>query len=104
MCLAIGVDWCAVFTDLYYIRIFSLFGTEKMVISSIGSVLTMTGYENYLALIYISGVPLYGNQNLRFRILDANKNFDEIFDGNLPLSPFSKLQNFCYSEGKLIDK
>jgi hypothetical protein len=70
-----------------------------MVISSIGTVLSMTGYENLLAIIYHTGPPLYGNQNLRFRLLDANKNFDEIFDGILPLSPFSKLQNFCFSEG-----
>ena len=95
-----GVDWCAVFTDLFYIRIFSLFGTEKMVISSIGSVLAMTGYENYLAIIYHTGVPLYGNQTLRFKLLDANKNFEEILDGFLPLSPFSTLKNFCFSEGK----
>lgn len=72
-----------------------------MVISCTGSVISMTGYENYLAIIYHTGPPLCGNQSLRFKLLDANKNFEEIYDGLLPLSPFAKLQNFCFSEGKI---
>ena len=65
-----------------------------MVISSIGSVLKMTGYENYLAIKYHSGPPLCGNHTLRFKILDANKNFSEIFDEFLHLYLLRRLRIF----------
>lgn len=93
------MDWCAVYTDLYYIRIFSLFGTEKTIICSVGNVISMTGHEEYLAVAYHSASPFMGNQTLRFKIFDGNNNFREIIDASLPLSPCSQLQSFTYSEG-----
>lgn len=100
--MAIGVDWCAVYSDLYNIRIFSLFGTEKTIICSAGNVLAMAGHEEYLAIAYHSATPLMGNQTIRFKVFDGNNNFREIVDAFLPLSPGAHLQSFTYSEGKIF--
>lgn len=52
--------------------------------------------------MYHNGTPLFGSQTLRFKILNADKYFSEIYDGILPLSPFSTLNWFGFSEGKII--
>jgi len=87
---------------LFNIRIFSLFGTEKTIISTSGNVVAMSGYEEYLAIAYHSATPFMGNQTLRFKIFDGNNNYREIIDSFLPLSPCAQLQCFSYSEGKYI--
>ena len=108
LCLAIGVDWCAVYTTSFYLRTFSLFGTQKIILS-LPHVIAMAGYENHLAYVYHSATPLLGVQTLRFKILDSNNLFNEIYDGMLPLSPLNDNNNdsilswFGYSEeGVLI--
>ena len=70
-----------------------------MLISCVGNVLAMAGYEEYLAIVYHSATPFFGNQTLRFKIFDGNNNFKEIIDGSVPLSPFAKLKSFSFSEG-----
>ncbi len=59
----------------------------------------MSGYENYLAVVYHTAPPLFGSQTLRFKIIDIN-NYNEIIDSVLPITSFSTLQWFGYSEGR----
>ena len=67
------------------------------------TVIAISGYENYLAYVYISSLPLSNSQQLRFKILDEYKMFNEVYDGILSISPFSNLIYFSYSkEGILI--
>jgi len=101
LCLAMGTDWCAVFTNSFYLRVFSLYGNQKMILS-LPQIVTMAGYENYLAYVYHSSVPLFSCQNLRIKILDSNQLFNEVFDGILPLSPESTLTWFTYSEDGIL--
>lgn len=70
-----------------------------MIFSAPANIISMAGYEEYLAIVYHTATPLFGNQTLRFKIFDGNNNFNEIIDGFLPLSPYSKLKYFTFSEG-----
>lgn len=99
--LAVGVDWCAVYTSMMYLRLFSLHGNEKIVLS-IPHIVTMAGFENYLACVYHSSAPLFGSQSLRFKILNSDDFFNEIYDGILPLSPNATLIWFNFSEDGIL--
>ena len=101
--LALGSDWCCTYTSMSFLRIYNIFGSEKISLSLGNTVIAVTGHENYLAYAYISSLPLSNSQQLRFRILDEYKMFNEIYDGVLSISPFSNLIYFSYSkEGILI--
>jgi hypothetical protein len=97
MCLAIGVNWCAVYTSQMNLRLFSLTGVQRIVLS-VSQVITMAGYESYLAYVYHSGTPLFGTQSLRVRIINLNE-FREVYDGIMPISAHSTLSWFGFSEG-----
>ena len=98
LCLAIGVNWCAVYSDNMNLRIFSLSGVQKIILCMC-QVIAMCGYENYLAVVYHTSPPLFSTQILRFKIIDVS-NYSQIIDCVLPLSSFSTLVWFGYSEGK----
>ena len=101
--LALGSDWGCAYTSMSYLRIYSIFGSEIITLSLSNTVIAITGHENYLAYVYISSLPLSNSQQLRFKILDEYKMFNEIYDGILSISPFSNLIYFSYSkEGILI--
>ena len=101
--LAIGTDWCCAYTSMSYLRIYNIFGSEKLTLSLSNTVIAVTGHENYLAYAYISSLPLSNSQQLRFKILDEYKMFNEIYDGVLSISPYSNLIYFSFSkEGILI--
>ena len=101
--LALGGDWCCAYTSMSYLRIYNIFGSEKITLSLSNTVIAVSGHENYLAYVYISSLPLSNSQQLRFKILDEYKMFNEIYDGILSISPFSNLIYFSYSkEGILI--
>ena len=57
-CLAQGSAWCAVYTDQSYVRIFSIEEVQKYVFIQSSQVVTMTGYENLLVIVYHSGLPI----------------------------------------------
>ena len=101
--LALGSDWCCTYTSMSFLRIYSIFGSEKITLSLSNTVIAVSGYENYLAYVYISSLPLSNSQQLRFKILDEYKMFNEVYDGILSISPFSNLIYFSFSkEGILI--
>ena len=101
--LALGSDWCCAYTSMSFLRIYSIFGSEKITLSLSNTVIAITGYENYLAYVYISSLPLSNSQQLRFKILDEYRMFNEVYDGILSISPLSNLIYFSYSkEGILI--
>jgi hypothetical protein len=99
--LAMGVDWCCVYSSNFFLRIFSLYGNQRMILS-LPQVICMAGYENHLAYVYHSSLPLFSNQSLRLKILNSNAYFNEIYDGVLPLSPEATLTWFGYSEDGVL--
>ena len=103
MLLAIGSDWCCAYTSMGFLRIYSIFGGEKYKFSVDTSIVAMCGYENYLAFAYHVSLPFSNSQHLRFKILDSNKMFNEVYDGDLSITPESNLIWFGFSEeGVLI--
>lgn len=70
-CLAQGAGWCAAATNNGYIRIFSTEGVQKMILHQTSQIVTMVGYENLLVIFYHSGLPVYENQQIRFKIIDC---------------------------------
>lgn len=59
-CVAIGSNWCAVYTDLNYVRVFSGEGIQKSIFCLGTPLVSMTGYENLLSIVYHSGPSVYG--------------------------------------------
>ena len=47
-----GDGWIAVATDKQYIRLYSLGGVQREVISSPGQIVTMAGRDSSLAVVY----------------------------------------------------
>lgn len=58
--IAQGTDWCAALTDQCHLRIFTQTGVQKQVLYQNSNVITMTGYENLLAIVYHGGLPIFG--------------------------------------------
>ena len=56
--LTLGSDWCCAYTSMSFLRIYSIFGSEKITLSLSNTVIAISGYENYLAYVYISSLPL----------------------------------------------
>ncbi|MCQ2820722.1 MAG: hypothetical protein MJ252_25955, partial [archaeon] len=100
--LSMGNDWCAAYSSNSTLRIFSIFGGERLKLSLGTTVIAMTGHLNYLCYVYHSSIPFEYSQQLRFKILDAYKNFQEVFDDVLPISNEGNLIWFGYSEEGIL--
>ena len=59
-CLAVGSGWNAVLTNFNYLRVFSNNGVQTTLMCQAHPVVTMAGYENYLAIVYYSGPAFNG--------------------------------------------
>lgn len=87
--IASGSGWCACYTDQGYLRIFSQTGVQKQVIHQSSIVVSMTGYENHLVVVYHGGLPIYDHQQLRVKIIDcgglpqiqSNTLYQTLYDG-----------------------
>jgi len=59
-CIAIGSGWCVAYTNFNYLRVFSNDGIQRHLMCQGTPVVTMTGYENILAVIYHAGPSIFG--------------------------------------------
>lgn len=57
--VAIGQKWVAVATNLWYVRIFSLSGIQREIINLPGPILSMSGLNSYLMVVYHNAVGKY---------------------------------------------
>lgn len=96
-CIAQGTGWCCAYTDSGYLRFFSSDGVQKLVIHQGSMLVSMAGYENLLAIVYHSGLPIYEHQQLTVKIIDCNSR-KTIYEGLCPLSRLSRLSWFGFSE------
>jgi len=96
--VAVGSRWVAVYTDLYHLRIFSNNGDQNAIFAMPTPVVTMCGFENLLAVVYHSGVPIKGNQRLAVKIYEIGHTCDCTLDISVPLSPGSTLKWAGFSE------
>lgn len=98
-CLAVGSGWCAVYTSYNYIRAFSTEGIQKNLICQSTPLVTMAGYENFLAVVYHTAPAFQQQQALRVKIINmATRDYKILIDADCPISPGSTLTWFGFSE------
>lgn len=100
--IAQGTDWCACLTDQCNLRIFTQTGVQKQVLYQNSNVITMTGYENLLAIVYHGGLPIFGQQNICCKIIDCQDQFKCVYDGQFPVSNGSQLKWVGFSEEGML--
>lgn len=54
--IAIGHKWIAVATSLWYLRVFSLSGVQREIINLPGPIVSMSGSNTYLFVVYHASV------------------------------------------------
>ena len=98
-CVAVGSGWCAVATTQNYIRVFSTEGLQRHLICHGNPLVTMAGYENFLAVVYNSSPAFLSNRSMRVKIINmASREHKVLIDAECPVSPDSKLEWFGFSE------
>ena len=98
-CLAVGSGWNAVLTTFNYLRIFSNNGIQKDMICVAHPIVTMAGYENFLAVVYQSGPAFHGYQPMRVKIFNMSTRDNRVLlDADCAVSPTSELRWFGFSE------
>ena len=98
-CLAIGSGWCAIHTNFNYIRIFSNDGIQKHLLCQGTSIVTMVGYENFLAVIYHAGPAFLTCQTMRVKIINMQtRDYKTLIDVECPASPNCILNWAGFSE------
>uniref|UniRef100_A0A1B6DME6 Uncharacterized protein n=1 Tax=Clastoptera arizonana TaxID=38151 RepID=A0A1B6DME6_9HEMI len=92
---ASGKSWVAVATDKRTLRVFTVAGTQREVISLPGPIVCLCGKDDKLVAVFHSGVGLNGDQCLSYFILRIGNSTKAIFSPTLtqafPLSPKSTL-------------
>ncbi|XP_068643156.1 protein ENHANCER OF LHP1 1-like [Aristolochia californica] len=96
--VALGDGWVAAITDLHFLRIFSVGGLQRHIISLDGPVLTAAGFKDELAIVtYASDCFHSGDVVLEFKTFNI-ANGTQPVGGRLSLTPGSCLSWFGFSE------
>ena len=103
---AVGTEWVACCTDAGFLRVFSHEGVQKHMMNFPSKVVSMTGYESFIVIVYHGGLPIMEHQQLQCQIIDCNKNqYKQIYSGFCPISKNSNLDWLGFSdEGMLVVK
>jgi len=96
--VAIGIDWIAVYTSEYYVRVFSLDGLQLHVFCIEAPVVTICAYRNLLAIVYHHSIPIYNIQKMNIRIINIKHSFNVVADIALPMAKGSLLKWIGFSE------
>ncbi|VDN53896.1 unnamed protein product [Dracunculus medinensis] len=93
--LVIGGKFIALYTSLQYIRLFSLGGTQRLVFSHPGPLITMSAFDDNLATVGLSGGYYFENDLARCYEIDLKRN-------PIALSPNSGLKWIGYSSNAML--
>jgi WD40 repeat protein len=108
--LAVGSDWCCVFTSKHNLRFFTNNGGIQTYIISLPSpAISLNSFNDELAISYHNGIPVQGTQNLHIEIWQARGMFvtfeNEEFikeEYRVAVSPGETIQWIGYSEEGII--
>lgn len=100
--LALGVNWIAVYTDLFNVYIYSMSGILNMVFTVPHQITCMSGYENLFTYVYHPSAPIFGSQNFYFKIIDITNNYNLYYEGPLSLTYNSSLDWFGFSDEGML--
>ncbi|XP_019626005.1 PREDICTED: WD repeat and HMG-box DNA-binding protein 1-like isoform X2 [Branchiostoma belcheri] len=90
--LAIGQGWVSVATDNRLVRVWTVAGIQKDVISIPGPVVSMAAYGTQLLVVYHMGTGIPGDQLLGAQLLEVmGKRRRKVMEGHLPINPKSTL-------------
>lgn len=102
LCIALGLNWCAVATNNKMIRLFGPTGADFFVFGFSQPIISMATYENLLAILYTDSFPFSGDQSLKVRVMNIS-NMNTESDCRVPLSSKSYVRWFGFSqEGSLF--
>ena len=89
--IALGGTWAAVATDKRHLRIFTIGGAQRQVLTLPGPVVAMSGYSSQLLVALHLSNPLPDEQALGVKLLDLRDNRQILSDDRLALSPKASL-------------
>ncbi|RZF44928.1 hypothetical protein LSTR_LSTR013118 [Laodelphax striatellus] len=99
--VAVGLGWLAVATDTRLLRLFTVGGNQREVLSLPGPVVCMAGWKSLLAVVFHSSAGIGGQQWLSYMIIritsDAQCHCIES-PQSLPMSPKSTLKWMGFSD------
>ncbi|KAK6925172.1 Minichromosome loss protein Mcl1, middle region [Dillenia turbinata] len=96
--VALGMDWVAAITSLNFLRIFTVGGLQRHILSLDGPVVTASGFNDEIAIVTHASHSLPSNdQMLEYRVLNVRCG-TQTLRGHLPLTPGSSLMWFGFSE------
>ena len=89
--MATGSSFGAVATDKRFLRVFTIGGVQRHVLSVPGPVVCMSGHKNQLMVVFHINNPLPGEQALALKLLDLKHNKELIAEERVLLSEKSTL-------------
>uniref|UniRef100_A0A6I8SBM7 WD repeat and HMG-box DNA-binding protein 1 n=1 Tax=Xenopus tropicalis TaxID=8364 RepID=A0A6I8SBM7_XENTR len=90
--ICLGQGWVACATNALLLRIFSVGGVQKEMLSLFGPVVCMAGHGDQLIVVYQRGMGFDGDQCLGVQLLEMGKKKKQVLHGDpLPLSRKSYL-------------
>lgn len=88
----------AIATDARYLRLFSIMGTQREVLSISGPVITVAGHSDSIMVAYHSASPTGDDQHISLLLVQAIGLSLRCREVPLPLSPGTKLRWLGYSD------
>lgn len=84
--VATGSSFVAVATDKRFLRVFTIGGVQRDILSLPGPVVCMSGHKEQLMVVFHINNPLPGEQALALKLLDLNCNKELIAEERVLLS------------------
>ena len=104
LAIATGSSWVAAVTSKRYLRIYSLGGAQKQIISLEGDAVTITGSDDSLAVVWHEAAPIGpapGDQVLAYAVYNLRYS-SQLARGRVPLSAQAKLNYLGFSEEGML--
>ncbi len=99
MALCCADHWVAAATDRRRLRLLTSGGLQRAIVSIPGPIVSMAGHGEKLLIVVHGGMPIPGNQNLTFTILDAQRRGKALLDYQpLPMTPKTILSWVGFSD------
>lgn len=104
LCIATGSSWVAAATSKRYLRVYSLGGAQRQVISLEGDVVSIAGHDDSLGVVWHEAAPIGpapGDQVLAYAVYNM-RHATQLARGRLPLSHQAKLTYMGFSEEGML--
>lgn len=98
LAVATGSSFVAVATDKRFLRVFTIGGVQRDILSLPGPVVCMSGHKEQLMVVFHINNPLPGEQALALKLLDLNCNKELIAEERVLLSEKTTLSWLGFSE------